>query len=60
MGVAKKNRKFGQVKRLISLKDNRLKQNKDKGAEGAKAKVAEAAPELIREMYVLSLSLSLS
>jgi len=40
MGVAKKTRKFGQVKRLISQRDSRLKKNQDKGEEEAKKKAA--------------------
>ncbi|OBT70511.1 hypothetical protein VE03_00144 [Pseudogymnoascus sp. 23342-1-I1] len=38
MGVAKKTRKFGQVKRLIGQRDARLKKNVDAAAEGQKKK----------------------
>ncbi|KFY22853.1 hypothetical protein V493_06284 [Pseudogymnoascus sp. VKM F-4281 (FW-2241)] len=38
MGVAKKTRKFGQVKRLIGQRDARLKKNADAAAEGQKKK----------------------
>lgn len=41
-----------QVKRVIGKRDERLKQNKDKADLGNKKKAAEAAPELIREVYV--------
>ncbi|KFY25713.1 hypothetical protein V491_01630 [Pseudogymnoascus sp. VKM F-3775] len=38
MGVAKKTRKFGQVKRLIGQRDARLKKNADAATEGQKKK----------------------
>ncbi|KAI2473755.1 Fcf1-domain-containing protein [Annulohypoxylon bovei var. microspora] len=41
MGVAKKTRKFAQVKRIISRRDARLKENREKNAKA----VAEAAPK---------------
>lgn len=50
MGVAKKTRKFGAVKRLISRRDNRLKENKDKADLGQKKKAASANNELVREI----------
>ncbi|KAI1075233.1 Fcf1-domain-containing protein [Whalleya microplaca] len=43
MGVAKKTRKFGQVKRIISRRDNRLKENQKKAEEAVKAKAKTAA-----------------
>ncbi|DAA77979.1 TPA_exp: hypothetical protein A8136_5682 [Trichophyton benhamiae CBS 112371] len=45
MGIAKKTRKFGHVKKIISQKDNRLKQNQAK-AEEKKAK----ADNVVREI----------
>ncbi|TPX14162.1 uncharacterized protein E0L32_000556 [Thyridium curvatum] len=57
MGVAKKTRKFAQVKRVIGKRDERLKQNKDKADLGNKKKAAEAAPELIREVPQVSSAL---
>ncbi|KAF4119650.1 U3 small nucleolar RNA-associated protein 24 [Geosmithia morbida] len=52
MGVAKKTRKFGQVKRVIGRRDDRLKANKEK-AEAAlakeRSKKTTVAGELIRE-----------
>ncbi|KAI1214938.1 Fcf1-domain-containing protein [Annulohypoxylon truncatum] len=41
MGVAKKTRKFAQVKRIISRRDARLKENREKNAKAA----AEAKPK---------------
>ena len=41
-----------QVKRLISKRDNRLKENKEKADLGQKKKAASANNELVREMYV--------
>ncbi|GJN75277.1 hypothetical protein PLICBS_009374 [Purpureocillium lilacinum] len=50
MGVAKKTRKFGQVKRLIGQRDARLKANKEKAELEAKAKAKKTADgELVRE-----------
>ncbi|CAK7272999.1 rRNA-processing protein fcf1 [Sporothrix epigloea] len=57
MGVAKKTRKFGQVKRLIGQSDARLKKNKDKAEIGTKKAEAEAASELIRSVPQMSISL---
>jgi len=49
MGKAKKTRKFAQVKRMISSRDGRLKQNLEKQAEAAKKKDVS---EIVREMWV--------
>ncbi|CAK7235645.1 rRNA-processing protein fcf1 [Sporothrix eucalyptigena] len=57
MGVAKKTRKFGQVKRLIGQRDARLAKNKDKAEAGSKKAEAEAASELIRSVPQMSISL---
>ncbi|KAI0897956.1 Fcf1-domain-containing protein [Annulohypoxylon nitens] len=49
MGVAKKTRKFGQVKRIISRRDARLKENKEKNAKkAAEAKPKTASNEIVR------------
>ncbi|KAI0012835.1 Fcf1-domain-containing protein [Xylariaceae sp. FL0662B] len=50
MGVAKKTRKFAQVKRIISRRDNRLKENQKKAEEAnrQKAKTAAGASDDIR------------
>ncbi|GBF59602.1 rRNA-processing protein [Trichophyton mentagrophytes] len=45
MGIAKKTRKFGHVKKIISQKDNRLKQNQAK-AEEKKAKPDNVVREI--------------
>ncbi|EEQ29981.1 rRNA-processing protein fcf1 [Microsporum canis] len=45
MGIAKKTRKFGHVKKVISQKDNRLKQNQAK-AEEKKAKSDNVVREI--------------
>lgn len=52
MGVAKKTRKFGQVKRLLGQRDARLKANKEKAELEAKAKSKQkmAGGELVREV----------
>lgn len=55
MGVAKKTRKFGAVKRIIGQRDARLKKNQDKAAEGQKKK--EKDNEVIREVPQVSSSL---
>ena len=49
MGKAKKTRKFAQVKRMISSRDGRLKQNQEKEAEAAKKR---DMGEIVREMCV--------
>ncbi|KAI1261266.1 Fcf1-domain-containing protein [Xylariaceae sp. FL1019] len=50
MGVAKKTRKFGAVKRIISRRDNRLKQNAGKADEKnpEKSKTAGPSNEVVR------------
>ncbi|KYK58709.1 hypothetical protein DCS_05726 [Drechmeria coniospora] len=51
MGVAKKTRKFGQVKRVIGQRDGRLKVNKEKAELEAKNKAKKTVNgELIREL----------
>ncbi|KAI9149219.1 rrna-processing protein fcf1 [Paramyrothecium foliicola] len=51
MGVAKKTRKFGQVKRVLGLRDARLKENKAKAEILQKEKAAKKTinGELVRE-----------
>ncbi|KAF7549043.1 hypothetical protein G7Z17_g6664 [Cylindrodendrum hubeiense] len=51
MGVAKKTRKFGQVKRVIGRRDARLKENVAKAEAAAKEKAAKKTidGELVRE-----------
>ena len=51
MGVAKKTRKFGAVKRVIGQRDARLKKNVDAAEEGQKKKEKEGN-NVVREMYV--------
>ncbi|KFY15469.1 hypothetical protein V492_01967 [Pseudogymnoascus sp. VKM F-4246] len=46
MGVAKKTRKFGQVKRLIGQRDARLKKNADAAAEGQKKKETQVVRQI--------------
>ncbi|KAF1996088.1 rRNA-processing protein-like protein FCF1 [Amniculicola lignicola CBS 123094] len=48
MGVAKKTRKFAQVKRVIGQRDARLKKNQMKGEEAAAKKAKENEP--VREI----------
>ncbi|KAI0885242.1 Fcf1-domain-containing protein [Annulohypoxylon maeteangense] len=49
MGVAKKTRKFAQVKRIISRRDARLKVNQEKNAKAvAEAKPKPASDEVAR------------
>lgn len=55
MGVAKKTRKFGAVKRIIGQNDARLKKNQEKGAEGSKK--AEKGTEIVREIPQVSSAL---
>ncbi|KXJ93169.1 Fcf1-domain-containing protein [Microdochium bolleyi] len=50
MGVAKRTRKFGAVKRIISRRDNRLKENAGKADAANATKAKEAAPDIIREI----------
>ncbi|ESZ93195.1 FCF1 small subunit [Sclerotinia borealis F-4128] len=52
MGKAVKTRKFGAVKRVIGQRDARLKENKDKGEEGA-----NKPTELVREAPQVSSAL---
>jgi hypothetical protein len=56
MGVQKKTRKFAQVKRVIGQRDARLKKNQVTGEDQPK----KPAEEVVRDMCVLSFSLSLS
>ncbi|KAK7757249.1 rRNA-processing protein fcf1 [Diatrype stigma] len=51
MGVAKKTRKFAQVKRVISKRDNRRRENAGK-ADAANAVKAKETPnnDIIREV----------
>ena len=51
MGVAKKTRKFGAVKRVIGQRDARLKKSVDAAEEGQKKKEKEGN-NVVREMYV--------
>ncbi|KAH0559397.1 rRNA-processing protein fcf1 [Trichoglossum hirsutum] len=53
MGVQKRTRKFARVKRLISQRDSRLKNNQGKGEVKAKRKQTE----LVREIPQVSSSL---
>ncbi|KAI5284740.1 rRNA-processing protein fcf1 [Ascosphaera aggregata] len=53
MGVAKRTRKFGLVKRAIQQKDGRLKQNQEKLVEKQK----EEKTELVREIPQVSSAL---
>ncbi|KAN0089856.1 FCF1 small subunit [Hyaloscypha variabilis] len=55
MGVAKKTRKFGAVKRLIGQNDARLKKNQAKGELEAKKK--EKGAEIVREVPQVSSAL---
>ncbi|KAI9648757.1 rRNA-processing protein fcf1 [Ciborinia camelliae] len=52
MGKAAKTRKFGAVKRVIGQRDARLKENQDKGEEGA-----NKPKELVREAPQVSSAL---
>jgi len=54
MGKAKKTRKFAQVKRMISSRDGRLKQNQEKQAKTAKKKDMS---EIVREIPQVASSL---
>ncbi|CZR69167.1 probable FCF1 Essential nucleolar protein that is a component of the SSU (small subunit) processome involved in the pre-rRNA processing steps of 40S ribosomal subunit biogenesis [Phialocephala subalpina] len=56
MGVAKRTRKFGAVKRLIGQNDARLKQNINKAEEEAKKKEKEGN-QVVREVPQVSSSL---
>lgn len=53
MGVAKKVRKFGAVKRMIGQRDSRLKKNADKGENEA----IKAKTEIVREIPQVSSAL---
>ncbi|PMD32019.1 FCF1 small subunit [Hyaloscypha variabilis F] len=55
MGVAKKTRKFGAVKRLIGQNDARLKKNQAKGELESKKK--EKGAEIVREVPQVSSAL---
>ena len=55
MGVAKKTRKFAQVKRIISARDARLKKNQDKGEIEGKKKAK--GDEIVREIPQVSSAL---
>ncbi|KAJ9143759.1 Fcf1-domain-containing protein [Pleurostoma richardsiae] len=57
MGTVKKTRKFAQVKRIISRRDARLKENKDKADLGNKKKAEAAAPDIIREVPQMPVSM---
>ncbi|KAH8664306.1 Fcf1-domain-containing protein [Xylariales sp. PMI_506] len=50
MGVAKRTRKFAQVKRVISKRDERRRENATKADEANQTKKAAAAPDVIREV----------
>jgi U3 small nucleolar RNA-associated protein 24 len=52
MGQAKRTRKFAEVKRVISKKDARRRENADKADEAnqQKPKTAPASADLIREI----------
>lgn len=52
MGLAKKVRKFAEVKRIIGKRDARLKENKEKADLANKKKKEAEAGEVIREMSV--------
>lgn len=54
MGVAKKTRKFAQVKRIISSRDSRLKKNQLKQQTEITKK--DKSAEVVREMSSLSYS----
>lgn len=55
MGVAKKTRKFGAVKRMIGQRDARLKKNQDKGEIEGKKK--EKGADVVREIPQVSSAL---
>ncbi|KAL3418218.1 duf652 domain-containing protein [Phlyctema vagabunda] len=55
MGVAKKTRKFGAVKRIIGQQDARLKKNQNKGEEEGKKKAA--GDVVVREIPQVSSAL---
>lgn len=52
MGLAKKVRKFAEVKRVIGKRDARLKENKEKADLANKKKKEAEAGEVVREMSV--------
>ena len=49
MGIAKKNRKYAQMKRVIGQRDARLKKNQIKGEVEATKK--QKGDHVVREMY---------
>lgn len=54
MGVAKKTRKFGAVKRIISQRDNRLKKNQNKSVTVQKSKteiVKREVPQVSSSLF---------
>jgi U3 small nucleolar RNA-associated protein 24 len=51
MGKAKKTRKFAEVKRRISPKDARLKQNKEKNEKKAEAETKEDVRNMYLELF---------
>jgi len=55
MGVAKKTRKFGAVKRMIGQRDARLQKNKDAGE--IKGNQKETGKEIVRAIPQVSSSL---
>lgn len=60
MGVAKRTRKFGQVKRVISARDSRRRENATKADEAnksSKAKGASSSTEVVRQVPQLPSSL---
>ncbi len=50
MGVAKRTRKFAEVRRLIGQRDARLKKNQEKQELENKKKKESASGEVVREM----------
>ena len=50
MGVAKRTRKFAEVRRLIGQRDARLKKNQEKAELENKKKNESASGEVVREM----------
>jgi U3 small nucleolar RNA-associated protein 24 len=56
MAIAKKTRKFGAVKRLISSRDARLKKNQEANAEKQKKELSKST-QVVREIPQVSSSL---
>ena len=50
MGVAKRTRKFAEVRRIIGQRDARLKKNQEKQELENKKKKESASGEVVREM----------